>query len=279
MKNGLLDGTVVILTGGGSGLGRALVRRFVDEGAHVGILERHLAKADSLREEFGESVVVVTGSVENYQDNLSLVDAAYGRFGRVDTFIANAGIFDFHQPLSKMDGATISASFDEIFNVNVKGVLLGARAVLPKLVQTRGSLLVTLSCAAYHPGGGGALYTASKHALMGVVRQLAYEFAPIVRVNGVAPGAMRTDLEGLTSNGTSDRRLGDSSDFDVRVAAGVPLGRTYSPEDYCGPYVMLASRSDSIAMTGAVVRADGGLEVRGVTQIAGGVDLLQQFTE
>lgn len=272
MKGGWLENMVAVVTGGGSGLGRSLVKRFVREGARVGVLERAPAKVESLSNEFGESVLALSGDVTEYADNQRLVDETSARFGRLDTFVANAGVFDFFEPLARMDAAAISPSFDELFGINVKGAILGAKAALPRLVETEGSLLLTLSCAAFHAGGGGALYTASKHAMLGLVRQLAHEFAPKVRVNGVAPGAMRTELGGLAANGTGNRRLGEAIDFDERVSKQTPLGGSYTPDDYCAPYVLLASRENK-PMTGIVINIDGGLGARGIRQLAGGADL------
>ena len=90
----------------------------------------------------------------------------------------------------------IDAAFDEVFHLNVKGYLLGAKAATDELRKTKGSVIFTVSNAGFWPGGGGPLYVASKHAVMGLVKQLAYELAPDIRVNGVAPGGMSTDLRG-----------------------------------------------------------------------------------
>src|SRR3546814_13245073 len=90
-------------------------------------------------------------------------------------------------------------SCDELFGVNVKGYVLLAKASLPALVRSGGSLVYTVSNAGFDPAGGGVLYTASKHAVVGLIRQLAFEFAPPVRVNGVAPGPIDTALRDRTS--------------------------------------------------------------------------------
>ena len=262
-----LQNTVTILTGGGSGLGKALVGRFIEEGGCVGVLERDSHKARLLREEFGDRVVVVTGDATRYDDNISVVQATVERFGRIDTFIGNAGVFDFNETLEEMDPARMDASFHELFDINVKAPLLGVKACLSDLSKSKGNVILTLSCAAFYPGGGGPLYTASKHALHGIVKQLAYELAPSIRVNGVAPGAMLTELGGLQSNDTLQRRLGDperASDFDGRVATLNPLNRSFVPDEYCGPYVLLASGRNASALTGVVINADGGMGVKGI---------------
>src|SRR5262249_59079462 len=94
---------------------------------------------------------------------------------------------------------------DELFGVNVKGCILGAKTALPELQKTQGCMVFTASVAGMNSGGGGTLYTASKHAVIGLIRQLASEVGPDVRVNGVAPGGTRTDLRGLATLHQDDR--------------------------------------------------------------------------
>ena len=270
---GWLDNTVAIVTGGGSGLGRALVQRFIGEGASVGVLERDAAKAAQLERDFGDRVLAVTGSVSTYADNARVVAATVERFGRLDTFIGNAGVFDYFQTLPQLDAERISAAFDELFAVNVKGYLLGAKAALPELLKTRGNIIFTISNAGFYPAGGGPIYTASKHAVVGLVRELAYELAPKVRVNGVAPGGMKTELGGLAATGTAEVKLSQMDGLDDMLRTISPLQIAATPDDYCGPYVLLASRANSAPMTGVVINTDGGLGARGFTKMAGGEDL------
>ncbi len=270
--NGLKD-SVVLVTGGGSGLGRALVQRFLGEGACVAVLESSAARAETLRADFDRAVEVIVGNVAVYADNVRAVEQTVARFGRLDTFIANAGIFDFFQPLSQYEGERLGAAFDELFAVNVKGGLLGARAALADLVKSRGSIIFTISNAGFYPGGGGPIYTASKHALVGLVKQLAHELAPKVRVNGVAPGGMKTNLSGLQSTGTAGQSLADIDGLDQMLRDITPLQIAPKPEDYCGPYVLLASAADAGPITGAIIHTDGGLGVRGIVSIRGGEGL------
>jgi NAD(P)-dependent dehydrogenase (short-subunit alcohol dehydrogenase family) len=264
---------VVLITGGGSGLGHALVERFLHEGASVAVLESSAARAAELRADFGEEVERIIGDVAVYADNVRAVERTVARFGRLDTFIANAGVFDFFQSLSQYEGDKLAAAFDELFAVNVKGGLLGARAALPELVKARGSIIFTISNAGFYPGGGGPIYTASKHALVGLVRQLAHELAPKVRVNGVAPGGMRTNLSGLHATGTRAQSLADVKGLEQMLREVTPLQIAPTPADYCGPYVLLASARDAGPITGAVINTDGGLGARGVVSVRGGEGL------
>jgi cis-2,3-dihydrobiphenyl-2,3-diol dehydrogenase len=145
----------------------------------------------------------------------------------------------------------------------VLGYLLLAKAALRPLVESQGSLIYTVSNAGFLPNGGGTLYTASKHAVVGLIRQLAYELAPHVRVNGVAPGAIATQLRGPESLGMQDRAFpGESME---RNAPGfVPIGRMPTPAEYTGAYVFFASREDNVPATGTVLNHDGGFAVRGL---------------
>jgi NAD(P)-dependent dehydrogenase (short-subunit alcohol dehydrogenase family) len=268
---GWLDGTAAIITGGGSGLGRALVERFVAEGANVGVLERSPEKADKLRAEFGD-VVVVEGDVTSYRDNVAVVTRTVERFGRLDTFVGNAGIWDFSTRLVDMPEDKLDELYDEVFGVNVKGYLLGARAAIGELAKTGGSMIFTASNAAFYAGGGGPLYTASKHAVRGLITQLAFEFAPKVRVNGVAPGGMLTDLRGPGAIGLDGTSI-SSLPIAELVRTCTPLQTLPEPADYTGHYVLLASKANSSTATGAVINCDGGLGVRGIGANAGGLDL------
>jgi NAD(P)-dependent dehydrogenase (short-subunit alcohol dehydrogenase family) len=258
---GWLDGQVALVTGGGSGIGRAVVARFVAEGARVGVFDRIAARTVELRQAFGDKVIGLTGDVVRLADNKDAVAATVAAFGRLDVFVGNAGVFDVYAPIADFPEDQLSAAFDELFAVNVKGVLFGAKAALPELVKTQGSIVLTASVAGANSGGGGALYTASKHAVVGLVRQLAVEFGPEVRVNGVAPGGTMTDLRGLAT-----LHQGGSSPFAApgtaeRLAAGNPLRMTLQPDDIAGAYVFLASPA-ARGITGTVVTVDAGATLR-----------------
>src|SRR5439155_8744359 len=107
--------------------------------------------------------------------------------------------------LAEIPEEKLAATCDELFCVNVKGCVLGAKAALPELQKTEGCMVCTASVAGMNSGGGGTLYTASKHAVVGFIRQLAVEVGPRVRVNGGAPGGTMTDLRGLTILGQHER--------------------------------------------------------------------------
>lgn len=259
---GWLDDTVALVTGAGSGLGRAIVDRYVAEGARVGALEIDEAKANALRDDLGDSVHVTVGDATSRADNERTVDETVAAFDRLDVFVGNAGVWDYNTPLAGLPADALDAAFDEVFHLNVKGYLLGAHASLPALQATRGSIIFTVSNAGFWPGGGGPLYTASKHAVMGLVKQLAYELAPDVRVNGIAPGGMATDLRGPRALGLDGMSFGQLP-VDRIIERMSPLERPIAAEDYTGHYVLLASRANSATVTGSVHNCDGGMGVRG----------------
>lgn len=269
-----MRGQVAFISGGGSGLGLALVERFLDEGAMgVSVLEKSAEKAAALATRFGGKVRAVVGDAGQWDGNRSAVEAALGTWGRLDTFIGNAAIWDQNTSLLDLPESAIQAAFDEVFALNVRGYLLGARASAKALIAAQGSMVFTLSNAAFLPGGGGPLYTASKHAGVGLVRQLAYELAPKVRVNGVAVGGMATDLRGPQSLGADGIRITSMRD-PKEVASINPLQLFPQPRQYTGTYVWLSCRADAVSVTGDVIRADCGFGVRGLRQVAGGLGLL-----
>src|SRR5215831_3621166 len=219
-----LDGQVALVTGGGSGIGQAIVKRFVEEGARVAV--------------------------------------TVSAFGRLDIFVGNAGVFDKYVLLAEFPEEQLSAAYDELFGVNVKGCILGAKAALPELQRTQGCMVFTASVAGMNSGGGGTLYTASKHAVIGLIRQLASEVGPDVRVNGVAPGGTRTDLRGLATLHQDDRSPFAETGWEDRMRRNNALQMVLEPPDLAGAYVFLASRTNAKGITGTILTVDAGSMLR-----------------
>lgn len=273
---GRLDGQVALITGGASGLGRAIVARFIEEGAKVVVLDRSEDRLAVLCTQFDGTVIGVHGDVRSLADNEAAVAVCEHTFGRLDCAIGNAGLWDYSVPLVDLPVNAIDAAFDELFHVNVKGCLLLARSAAPALVRSEGSLLFTVSNAGFYPAGGGPLYTATKHALVGLIRQLAYELAPWVRVNGVAPGGIHTDLRGPAALRMENRSIA-SLDLPAGADQWVPLGRLPTAEEYASAYVFFASRHEAAPATGSVLNVDGGVGVRGFGSVNGGRKLKERF--
>ncbi len=142
---GWLEGKVALVSGGGSGIGRAIIERFVEQGAMVGVLELSAEKVDRLAAELGSKVLPVLGDVTKLADNEHAVSETVTAFGKLDVFIGNAGIFDGFSPLAALTSETLGDVFDAIFAVNVKGYLFGAIAALPDLLNSDGWMVFTLS--------------------------------------------------------------------------------------------------------------------------------------
>jgi NAD(P)-dependent dehydrogenase (short-subunit alcohol dehydrogenase family) len=261
MTAGWLDGKVALLSGAGSGIGRAVVDAFLAEGARVGVLEHSADKCQEIAAAH-PAVEVVEGDATSPEDNRRAVEAVAGGFGRLDVLATFVGVFDHYTPLAEIPEERFGAAFEETFALNVKTSLLGVRAALPRLREAGGSVVLTCSSSSYYPGRGGVLYVASKFALRGVVVQLAHELAPGVRVNGVAPGGtLRTDLRGLRSLDASEERLEDRPGREEALKQRTPLHVALDGADHAGAYVYLAS-DRSPGLTGEIIRSDGGLAVR-----------------
>src|SRR3954471_12946196 len=142
---GWLDGQVAPVTGGGSGIGRAVVARYIEEGARVAVMERIATRADDAKREFGEAAIGIAGDVASLADNKRAVAETVRAFGRLDIFVGNAGIFDMHEKIANLDEEKLGRAFDELFAVNVKGCVFGVKAALPELRKTAGCVIFTAS--------------------------------------------------------------------------------------------------------------------------------------
>ncbi|ASW04050.1 3-(cis-5,6-dihydroxycyclohexa-1,3-dien-1-yl)propanoate dehydrogenase [Paraburkholderia aromaticivorans] len=249
---------VVAITGASSGIGLELVRSFKAAGYCVSALVRNEGQEAGLRREFKDTLQIVVGDVREHAVNEKLVKQTVDKFGHLDCFIANAGIWDYmlsiEEPWEKFAG-----SFDELFNINVKSYFSGISAALPELKKTNGSVVVTASVSSFAVGGGGSGYIASKHAVLGMVKALAYELAPHIRVNGVAPGGTVTSLSGSASAGFDKTQMKDMPGIDEMIKGLTPLGFAAKPEDVVAPFLLLASREQGKFITGTVISIDGGM--------------------
>jgi cis-2,3-dihydrobiphenyl-2,3-diol dehydrogenase len=279
---GSLNGEVALVTGGGSGIGRGVVDRFVEEGARVAVVDVAGDRLEDVRAEHGDAVLGIQADVLRVDENRRAVAETVAAFGKLDCFVANAGLGDAFRELIDIPEEDVPAVYDEIFDLNIKAVILGARAAVTALARSRGSFIVTLSNSSFYPDGGGVMYIASKHGALGIVRQLAHEWAPVIRVNGVAPGATRTDIRmpasfGLDEHGQRIRTHTHPDNKDEAVERVVPLALHADPADHAGAYVLLASRRDGRAVTGAVYKTDAGLGIRGLRRVRGGDDLRERL--
>ncbi|MEQ9587362.1 MAG: SDR family NAD(P)-dependent oxidoreductase [Parvibaculaceae bacterium] len=259
---GRLSGRTALITGASSGIGLEVAKAYHAEGANVVALGLDDGKLDRVAASIGDRVELVAGDVRAYADNERAVQKAVDVFGGLDVFVGNAGIWDWNTRVIDLNADDLEKAYRELFDVNVLGYLLGAKAAAEHLAARSGSIIFSLSTASYYPNGGGALYTSTKHAALGLVRQLAHEFAPRIRVNGVAIGAALTDLRGAASIGLENKSI---QELPLKEGAPMflPMGVQPDVAEFAPPYVMLGSATEASTMTGAVIDALCGYGVRG----------------
>jgi 2,3-dihydroxy-2,3-dihydrophenylpropionate dehydrogenase len=254
-----LPGKVAVVTGAGSGIGLAVTELFLAEGASVVAFDRD---PGGLAASGRPGLRPVAGDVRDVADNARAVEAALDGFGRLDVFVGNAGVHDGGRRLLDLPPAELDDLMGRVLDVNVRGYVNGARAAAEALGRARGCMIFTLSDASFHVSGNGAglAYAAAKHAALGVVRALAAQLAPGVRVNAVAPGGVVTGLRAATGGWDCERPLFGTPDAARdRIRALNPLGSVLTPGELAEYYVFLAR---AVGLTGEVIRPDGGLSVR-----------------
>ncbi|HCT72938.1 MAG TPA: cis-2,3-dihydrobiphenyl-2,3-diol dehydrogenase [Psychrobacter sp.] len=247
----------VIVTGAGSGIGKAVVERFLSEGASVLAVVRKAEQVEAFSAQ--DNFCYVVGDVNDYATNQLAVNTAIEKWGGLDVMVANAGVWDFYKKIQKMTARELEEGFQQIMSTNVRAVLMAAHASHAALESSHGCLITTGSNACFRPGGGGPLYTASKFALRGVVAQLALDFAPNVRVCGVAPGATDTPISGTEALNQVEKSMNKDRARLESMGKHIPLGRVSSPEEHTDLYVTLASAKGARYVTGTILVSDGGL--------------------
>jgi NAD(P)-dependent dehydrogenase (short-subunit alcohol dehydrogenase family) len=244
------EGRTVLVTGGSSGIGAAVARAFLIGGARVTVLDRH-ASPDP-------GVTSVEGDVRSLVDNERAVATAGGANG-LDVLIPNAGVHDGGLKLLDGDAAELEARFRRLFEVNLLGYLLAVRAAAPALQEARGAVVLTLSDASYdvHGNNAGIAYATVKHGAVGLLKSLARDLAPRVRINGIAPGGVPTGLSVADSEGERPVAA-DPEQLARRVAGRTLLGRGADLDSLAAAYVWFAG-PETRAVTGQILRVDGGL--------------------
>lgn len=244
-----MQGKVCLVTGGGSGIGRAAALKMAGEGAMAVLIagrrDAEIKATAAACEALGAQALTVRTDVTREEDVARLVNAALEHFGRLDIAFNNAGFQERRAPVEGQDNAV----YDEVFDSNVRSVFLCLRRQLPVMyAQGEGRIVVNASVSGVrNPNAGLSLYSASKAAVISLVRSAAMEAAPRgVRVNAIAPGRVVTDM--MLRSGVGDM---------ASVAAGLPLKRMGKPEEVAEAVVWLASDASSYVV-GHVLAADGG---------------------
>ena len=246
-----LDDQVAVISGGSRGIGAATVRLFAECGASVvfGYRSASRAATEVVRSSPGasERVIAVRSDVSKMSGARRLIEAAIGRFGRIDILVANAGIWPAERsPIEQMS----EKEWDAMMAVNLKGVYTVIRQAVPHMIARQGGRLIVISSTAGQRGETfHTHYGASKGALISLVKGLATELAPHhILVNCVAPGWVDTDMARPVLAKPSEAR---------KINRSIPLGRVAQAGEVAMPIVFLASEMASY-ITGEVLNVNGG---------------------
>lgn len=246
-----MEGRVALITGAGSGFGEGIAKRFVAGGAKVAVLDRDKIAAERVAKELGGNAIAVVADIAKEADVDAAVAVTLAKLGRVDVLINNAGIG--HKPQSaELVGPD---EFDRIVGVNIRGIYLMTRALLPQMKESRGGVIVNVaSTGANRPRPNLAWYNATKGWVVSATKALAIELAPFnIRVVALNPVAGETPL--LTTF------MGeDSEEIRKKFRDSIPLGRLLKPEDLAEAAAFVASPQASM-ITGVALDVDGGRSI------------------
>ena len=245
----MTDQKVAIVTGGSSGIGRATAVALAKERVKVTVAARRAKEGEEtvqLIKDAGSEGIFVKTDVANEDDIRSLVAKSAKTYGRLDYAFNNAGIEEMMTPLADQT----SEIFDQIMNVNVKGVWLSMKYEIPEMIRNGGGAIVNMSSVAGVMGFPQMpIYIASKHAVLGLTKSAALEYAKSgIRINAVAPGGVETDMA---------KRVGGDHQFLETLTSMHPIGRIANPEEIANTVVWLLSDKASFVL-GHTLIVDGG---------------------
>lgn len=251
---GKLSGKIAIITGGAAGIGLATARKFVREDARVVLVDREAAALDAAVRELGPGVSAsCVADVTEAEQVAAYVKATLARFGRIDILFNNAGVEGAVEYLTDYPLDV----FDQVMAVNVRGVWLGLQCVIPEMLKTGGgSIICTSSLAGLKGAKKASAYIASKHAVVGLVKSVAMEYAAKnIRINAINPGPISTRMIRALETGLAP---GDGDRARQHMEAAVPMRRYGSAEEVANLVAFLASDESSYC-TGSCFPVDGGM--------------------
>jgi NAD(P)-dependent dehydrogenase (short-subunit alcohol dehydrogenase family) len=248
--SGRLDGKVAVVTGSGSGIGRAIAILFAKEGAKVVVTCRTIRSGeetvDSIKK-LGNEAIFVKADVSRAEDMKDLIKAATDHYGGLTVLCNNAGIDEKGTPIAKVP----EESFDRIMATNLRGVFLGMKYAIPEMLKAGGGSIINISSMAADVGvRGHAPYCASKAGIVSLSRVAALEYASRnIRVNALSPGPVVTPLQLAALD----------AEYLKAYLTAIPQGRLGEPEEVANVALFLACDESSL-ITGQAIVADGGIE-------------------
>ncbi len=242
--------SVVVITGGASGMGRSMAHEFADDGASVVLVDVDEDGLDEVTDEIeanGGEAIGVVGDVSDPDSMENVVERATDEYDTIDVLCNNAGILDDYTPA----GEASEDLWDRVIDINLKGVFLLTKEALPILTEgdDEGVVINTASIAGKVAGGGGAAYTSSKHGVIGFTKQLSYDYGPEIRANAVCPGFIET--------GMTEEMIEETPDEINEIVQSTPAERYADPDEVARVVRFLAS-DDASFMHGTAVDVDGG---------------------
>lgn len=246
-----LQDRVAVVTGAGSGMGKAIATLYAQEGAKVVVSDINEASAQAVAEDIkakGGEATFVVANVAKEEDIQNLIDTTVNTYGTVDILVNNAGIMDSMEPA----GDIVDDKWERIFAINTTSVMRATRKVLPIFLEKQKGVIVNIASAGgLHGARAGAAYTASKHAVVGFTKNTGFMYAQQgIRCNAIAPGGVETNIASTMTNinhfGASRQQLG--------MAINPPAGKS---EEIAQVALFLGSDESSF-VNGTVVTADAG---------------------
>jgi NAD(P)-dependent dehydrogenase (short-subunit alcohol dehydrogenase family) len=253
--DGRLKGKVALITGGGTGLGAAFAKRFVEEGAKVVITGRRKEVLDKVAAGLPSgSILAFQGDVSDIESAKAMIDAAIKFGGKIDVLVNNAGI----DPSGNVVDIPVE-QWQKILNTNLTGPFLMMKAAIPEMIKNGGGSIINIaSLAGLRCIPAMPAYTASKSGLIGLTQATALDYgAQKIRVNVVAPGPIRTEMLEHSMQGLADATKTDINGAMNTLTKFLPLKRAAYPDEVAGAVVFLAS-DDAAYITGITIPVEGG---------------------
>ncbi|GDX51209.1 3-ketoacyl-ACP reductase [Bacteroidota bacterium] len=246
----ILENKTAIITGAGSGMGKAMAILFAKEGANVIVADLKTERVDSVVNEIisaGGKSTGVTVNVSNEEDVKKMCDTAVNTYGGIDILVNNAGVMDDFTPV----GDVTNDLWNKVIGVNLNGPFYSCRIVVPLMMKKGKGVIINISSIGGLNGArAGAAYTASKHAINGLTKNIAYMYGKKgIRCNAIAPGGVLTNImEGATPNAFGYERMSGGFATNIRMA---------EPNEIADLALYLSSEKSSF-VNGSVIVADGG---------------------